>query len=392
MGPVSRVDAVPFDSPCSVRRAELGPPGRQTARRASLLVLLSLAASLCGGCRQDMHDQPKFYPQRGTSFFPDGRSVRPQVPDTVARSQAATPSYLTTGMQGENEGDGMPLPVSSDLLERGQERYNIYCTPCHSRTGYGQGMIVQRGYLPAASFHTERLRQAPLGHFFNVITNGYGAMPDYAAQLTPEDRWAVVAYIRALQLSQNAKASDVAPGVRPSPLPEIAEQEGMGRGFADMSFWRQRPPARPVAAAQPTPTQPLAPDATVTAQPANTPAKPGSSTPAAEGGKPPKSGDSPSTEIVSAAKPKPHAGNNVAGKQVYEDNCSICHQSNLGGKPPKFPALVGVVERTGEDHVRTVINEGVPDARPMMPSFGDRLSATEIADLIAFLKSYKGED
>jgi len=108
------------------------------------------------------------------------------------------------------------------VMQRGQERYNIYCTPCHSRVGNGDGMIVQRGYRPAGDFHTERLRSAPLGHFFNVMTNGYGAMPDYAAQLTPEDRWAVVAYIRALQLSQNAKASDVAPGAKVKALHEQA--------------------------------------------------------------------------------------------------------------------------------------------------------------------------
>ena len=318
------------------------------------------------------------------------------MPDTVARSQGATASYFATGMEGGSEGDGMPLPVNSDLLLRGQERYNIYCTPCHSRTGYGQGMIVQRGYQPAASFHTERLRQAPLGHFFNVITNGYGAMPEYSAQLTPEDRWAVVAYIRALQLSQNAKAADVTPGNHVSSLPEIADQQGMPPGFADMNFWRQRPPARPVVAAQPTRAQP---DAAQTAAPASTPSaavsapgKAGSRTPAADSAKPVKPMDASTAEVASAAKPKPHAGNSVAGKQVYEDNCSICHQPNLAGKPPKFPALVGVEERTGEEHVRTVINEGVPDARPMMPSFGDRLSATEISDLIAFLKSYKGDE
>ena len=111
-------------------------------------------------------------------------------------------------------------------MERGQERYNIYCTPCHSRVGNGAGMIVQRGYRPAGNFHTDRLRNAPLGHFFNVMTNGYGAMPDYAAQLTPEDRWAVAAYIRALQLSQNAKPGDVPPGAQVEALHKIAEQRG----------------------------------------------------------------------------------------------------------------------------------------------------------------------
>src|ERR1700753_106307 len=112
-------------------------------------------------------------------------------------------------------------------MERGQERYNIYCTPCHSRVGNGVGMIVQRGYRPAGNFHTDRLRNAPLGHFFGVMTNGYGAMPDYASQVTPEDRWAIAAYIRALQLSQNAKQGDVAPGQNVQSLHDIATGKGM---------------------------------------------------------------------------------------------------------------------------------------------------------------------
>jgi hypothetical protein len=122
--------------------------------------------------------------------------------------------------------------VTLEVLERGQERYNIYCTPCHSRVGNGVGMIVQRGYSKAGNFHTARLQAAPLGHFFNVMTNGYGSMPDYSAQLTPADRWAVVAYIRALQLSQNAKPGDVAAGEHAQPLASIAESEGLPPGFA----------------------------------------------------------------------------------------------------------------------------------------------------------------
>jgi hypothetical protein len=190
------------------------------------------AAGLLAGCRQDMHNQPKFVPQRGTDFYADGRSVRPQVENTVARGQLHEDAYFYTGMQGGKEGDAMPFPVTMQVLERGQERYNIYCTPCHSRVGNGAGMIVQRGYRPAGNFHTPRLMAAPLGHFFNVMTNGYGAMPDYAAQLTPEDRWAVVAYIRALQLSQDAKPTDAAAGAQVEPLSSIAESEGLPAGFA----------------------------------------------------------------------------------------------------------------------------------------------------------------
>ena len=191
-----------------------------------------LAAGLLAGCRQDMHNQPKFVPQRGTDFYADGRSSRPQVDNTVARGQLHEDAYFYTGMQAGKEGDGMPYAVTPEVLARGQERYNIYCTPCHSRVGNGVGMIVQRGYSKAGNFHTARLQAAPLGHFFNVISNGYGSMPDYAAQVTPEDRWAIVAYIRALQLSQDAKASDVAESGHVQPLSSIAESVGLPAGFA----------------------------------------------------------------------------------------------------------------------------------------------------------------
>ncbi len=192
----------------------------------STVSLLSLA-----GCRQDMHDQPKFYPQRGTSLYADGRSVRPQVENTVARGQADVSSYRMTGMQGGKEGDGLPMPLTMELVERGQERYNIYCTACHSRVGNGGGIVVQRGYRPAGNFHTDRLRAAPLGHFYNVIANGYGAMPEYATMLTVEDRWAIVAYIRALQLSQNATSAD-AGGNSVRKLGDVAESVGLPRNFA----------------------------------------------------------------------------------------------------------------------------------------------------------------
>jgi hypothetical protein len=191
------------------------------------------AAGLLGGCRQDMHDQPKFVPQRGTDFYADGRSARPQVENTVARGQLHQDEYFYTGLGTDGkEGNAMPFPVTMEVLERGQERYNIYCTPCHSRVGNGAGMIVQRGYRPAGNFHTPRLMAAPLGHFFNVMTNGYGAMPDYKAQVAPVDRWAIVAYIKALQLSQDAKPADAAPGAQVESLDNIAEHEGLPAGFA----------------------------------------------------------------------------------------------------------------------------------------------------------------
>ncbi len=201
-------------------------PSRIVATAFAALSVLALA-----GCRQDMHNQPKFYPQRGTDFYADGRSVRPQVQDTVARGQADATSYLMTGFEGGKEGDGMPLPVDMALLQRGQERYNIYCTACHSRVGNGGGIVVQRGYRPAGNFHTDRMRAMPLGHFYNVITNGYGAMPEYSAMLTVEDRWAVVAYIRALQLSQSATTAD-AGGSKIEHLADVAERNGLPRNFA----------------------------------------------------------------------------------------------------------------------------------------------------------------
>jgi hypothetical protein len=146
------------------------------------------------------------------------------VANTVARGQLHEDSYFYTGLQNGAEGNAMPFAVTMDVLARGQERYNIYCTPCHSRVGNGAGMIVQRGYSQAGNFHTARLQAAPLGHFFNVITNGY-------AQVTPEDRWAIVAYIKALQLSQNATEADVAAGQHVEKLSDIAESEGLPANF-----------------------------------------------------------------------------------------------------------------------------------------------------------------
>jgi len=190
------------------------------------------AVALLAGCRQDMQNQPKFVPQRGTDFFADGRSVRPQVEHTVARGQLHEDEYFYTGLLNGKEQDAMPFPATLTVLERGQERFNIYCTPCHSRVGNGDGMIVQRGYKPAGNYHDAKRLAEPLSHYFYVMSNGYGAMPDYAAQLTPADRWAVAAYIRALQLSQNAKESDVPQGVQVKNLTDIAEEQGLPASFA----------------------------------------------------------------------------------------------------------------------------------------------------------------
>jgi mono/diheme cytochrome c family protein len=161
-------------------------------------------------CRQDMHDQPKFIPLRPSTFFADGRSERPLVEGTVARGHLNedTALYQGKGADGKPVAD-FPFPVTKEVIQRGQQRYNIYCTPCHDRTGSGDGMIVRRGYRKPPSYHIDRLRQVPNGYIYDVITNGFGAMPDYAAQVNVNDRWAIVAYIRALQLSQNASVNDV---------------------------------------------------------------------------------------------------------------------------------------------------------------------------------------
>lgn len=177
------------------------------------LLALALAATI--GCRQDMHDQPKYIPLRPTDFFGDGRSERPLIEGTVARGHLRDDAALYTGKGPDGKPlDTFPFAVTKKVIERGQDRFNVYCSPCHDRTGRGNGMVVRRGYRHPPSYHSDRLRQVPNGYIFDVITNGFGAMPDYAAQIPPEDRWAIVAYVRALQLSQNAALSDVPPEAR----------------------------------------------------------------------------------------------------------------------------------------------------------------------------------
>ncbi len=151
------------------------------------------------GCRQDMHNQPKFIPLRESDFFADHRSERPLVEGTVPRGELVTDDLLHTGKQDGKDADAFPFPVTDEVLRRGQERFNIFCSPCHGRTGEGNGMVVQRGYRQPPSYHTPALLKSPVGHFFDVMTNGWGAMPDYASQVPVRDRWAIAAYIRALQ-------------------------------------------------------------------------------------------------------------------------------------------------------------------------------------------------
>jgi mono/diheme cytochrome c family protein len=179
----------------------------------------AFALIVVSACRQDMHNQPKYRGLRASVFFADGSSARPAVEGTVARGTLQEDEAFFTGKIDKVDVKELPFAVDEHVLDRGQERFTIYCTPCHDATGSGHGMVVQRGYRQPPSFQIDRLRQAPAGHFFDVITNGFGAMPDYKPQTSPRDRWAIVAYIRALQLSQHAAPADV-PGGDPTTVPE----------------------------------------------------------------------------------------------------------------------------------------------------------------------------
>ena len=185
--------------------------GAPTLKPGRILGLVLAAVSLFGiaGCRQDMHNEPKYVPLRSSAFFKDGRSARMPVAGTVARDDGNDGSYFYTGKNGTKEVDEFPFPITEAVMERGRERYDIYCSPCHSRVGDGNGMIVKRGYRQAANFHNPRYLSQPVGHYFDVMTHGWGAMPDYASQVQPADRWAIAAYIRALQYAQNGTMADV---------------------------------------------------------------------------------------------------------------------------------------------------------------------------------------
>lgn len=201
----------------------------------SCLLLLLLVS----GCRRDMQDQPKMKPFRGTTFFGDGLSSRQPIEGTIPRGFLRTDTAYFTGKKTANPGqeqagqeqeqtqgqavnlfpddvETFPFPVTKEMVQRGRERYDIFCSVCHGLTGNGDGMIVRRGFRRAASFNDDRLRQAPVGHFFDAITNGWGAMPSYASQIPAQDRWAIIAYIRALQTSQQSLAN---PPGSPSPAP-----------------------------------------------------------------------------------------------------------------------------------------------------------------------------
>ena len=195
------------------------------SNRVFSIVILLGVITLTSACRIDMHVQPRQNPLSKSDFYPDQRSARPPVEGTVARGQLHEDAYFYTGKIGNNPGDVMPFPVTKENIERGRERYNIFCAPCHSRLGDGNGFVPSRGFArKPPSFHIVRLQKAPLGYLFDVVTNGFGIMPDYASQIPPQDRWNIVAYVRALQLSQNATMADVPAGQKiPSAPPKFRE-------------------------------------------------------------------------------------------------------------------------------------------------------------------------
>lgn len=206
---------------------------RDAALRAGLIALVALGGLGAIGCRQDMHDQPKLKPYRSSQFFVNGSGMRNLPAHTVARGSLQENTHFYTGrMPDGSMATELPMPMTKALLKRGQERFTIYCTPCHGQVGDGRGMVVRRGYKQPTSYHDERLRQVPIGYFFDVMTNGFAVMPSYAPQVPPEDRWAIAAYIRALQLSQHVDASSLTAEQRAAldAPPAAAPAHGEGGG------------------------------------------------------------------------------------------------------------------------------------------------------------------
>jgi mono/diheme cytochrome c family protein len=179
------------------------------SRRFCVLTSAFCLLTAAAGCRQDMHNTPVGQPLRESLFAKDVSTSRVPVEGTVARGTLQDDAAFFTGKEGGTAVNALPFPLTAQVLDRGEARFNIYCAPCHGVSGRGDGMIVRRGYRQPPSFHVDRLQQAPIGHFYDTMTNGFGAMPDYRAQIAPRDRWAIAAYVRALQLSQHATAADI---------------------------------------------------------------------------------------------------------------------------------------------------------------------------------------
>jgi mono/diheme cytochrome c family protein len=167
---------------------------------AAAMIVTALA-----GCHGDMYDQPRYDPLEKSDFFADGRASRPVVTGAIARGDLRDDEPFYSGKQDGKLVEKPPIEINPALVERGRQRFNIFCTPCHGRAGYGDGMIVRRGFRQPPTYHSDRLRGVPIGHFFDVMTNGFATMPDYAEQIPVRDRWAIAVYVRALQLSQYAQ-------------------------------------------------------------------------------------------------------------------------------------------------------------------------------------------
>jgi mono/diheme cytochrome c family protein len=215
------------------RRGRLGP---------TCLLLLPVLAMALAGCRHDMQNQNKMRPYRESTFYPDGASARPLPAHTVARGDLRADEGFYTGIRGGKPVADVPFPVTRELLLRGEQRYDIFCAPCHGRVGDGRGMIVTRGYKQPPSFHSAQLRNSQVGWFFSVMTQGFGVMPSYAAQVPVADRWAIAAYIRALQYSQNARLADLPADARQKLAGELSPPAAAPHNSADGA---PSPPPRP---------------------------------------------------------------------------------------------------------------------------------------------------
>ncbi len=220
--------------------------------RAALLAVALAAASTA--CRQDMHNQPKYKPLHESEFFGDHRSARPQIEGTVARGHLRVDAARYTGKAGENNVTAFPFPITREDLTRGQERFNIYCTPCHGRLGDGNGMVVKRGFRQPPSYHIPRLKDIAVGHFFDVMTNGYGAMPSYASRVVPDDRWRIAAYIRALQVAEGASAAEL-PAEEKQKLDAAPQQNPPNQQQPQITNGPPANPAAPPSSATPKPDQ-----------------------------------------------------------------------------------------------------------------------------------------
>lgn len=188
-----------------------GPACSRSSGGSWGIACAALALLLISGCSSDMADQPRVEALERSTFFADVLAARPPVEGTIPRGQLVTDEAFATGRSNGEPVREFPVALDEAVLARGRERYDIFCSPCHDRTGYGQGMVVRRGFPAPPSYHIDRLRDAPPGHFFDVMTHGFGRMPSYADKIPPADRWAIVAYIKALQLSQHASAAELAP-------------------------------------------------------------------------------------------------------------------------------------------------------------------------------------